>query len=88
MILDGVEGSNLDGVNLVYMLNMATGMGTNDIAQAYYRAAKFCNSGPDSLKNSTDLGSPGATRCYRSDIANRLLGWVNATMACAPGALG
>ena len=88
MILDGVAGSNLDGDNLVYMLNLAAEMGTSDIAQAYYRAARFYNSGPDSLKDNMELDSPGATRCYCSDIANRLLGWVNSPTTCTLDTIG
>ena len=42
-------------------------------AQGFYQAARFYNSGLTS--GSSDLGAPGATRCYASDVANRLTGW-------------
>lgn len=51
-----------------------------EFAQAYYRAARFYNSGE--IDASNDLGKGGATHCYASDIANRLTGWVDAPTKC------
>jgi len=50
-----------------------------DVSQ-FYRAARMYNSG--SIDSSGDLGKGGATKCYASDIANRLTGWVNAPHDC------
>lgn len=47
---------------------------------AYYRAARIYNSG--SLDVSGDLGVTDATRCYASDVANRLTGWALAPRLC------
>lgn len=49
-------------------------------AQAYYRAARFYNSGE--IDSSGDLGKGSATHCYSSDLANRLTGWTDAASAC------
>ena len=52
----------------------STGDFANANAQAFYRAARIYNSGqlPDPGKLE-DAGS--STRCYASDVANRLVGW-------------
>lgn len=42
--------------------------------EKYYRAARAYNSGPLGIVP-LRLEEGGATRCYASDIANRLLGW-------------
>ena len=34
------------------------------------------------LDKSGDLGAPGATRCYASDIANRLIGLTTSPRTC------
>lgn len=49
-------------------------------AEAYYRAARLYNSG--AIDPSGDLGKGSATHCYASDIANRLLGWVDSDSTC------
>ena len=85
MVYDGTAGSQYDATSLVNMLNKASSMPTDNQAQIYYRSARLYNSGPYSLQNTTDLGSPGATRCYASDIANRLLGWVVEPNDCLLG---
>jgi len=52
-----------------------------DEAVLYYQAARIYNSG--SLPADGDLsGATGSTRCYVSDIVNRLLGWVDAASTC------
>ncbi len=84
MIIDGTARPDVSsGVTLVSALNQASSMDDCEPAQAFYRAARFYNSGPSSLPANGDLGgAPGATLCYSSDIANRLLGWVTGTSAC------
>lgn len=66
MIRDGVAGTS--GPGLVQNLKQA---GCSDDSK-YYKAARIYNSG--SIPASGDLGAPGATPCYASDIANRLSG--------------
>jgi len=81
MIEDGAMGTAAGvaagngGDGLVQALNRAPGTG----AQAFYQAARLYNSG--SIPSSGDLDS-GATKCYASDIANRLTGWVQAEKKC------
>lgn len=75
MVEDGVAGTP-SGDGLQQLLGQATG----EAAQKYYRAARMYNSG--SLDASGSLGRAGATACYCSDIANRLLGWSQGTSKC------
>ncbi|KIW53742.1 hypothetical protein PV05_06156 [Exophiala xenobiotica] len=82
MIADGT-GAQISGPTLVNALNQAQNMDDCEPAQAFYRAARFYNSGPNSLPANGDLGgSPGTTLCYCSDIANRLVGWVSSPTRC------
>ena len=79
MVADGVAAP-VDGVTLVKALNQAAAeLPDAGPAQVYYPAARYYNSGSLSLPPETkgDLGNPnkGATLCYASDIANRLMGW-------------
>lgn len=88
MIVDGAAAP-VDGVTLVSALNQATAAVPGiEPAQAFYRAARLYNSGPDSLPPATggDLGSAidAAMRCYASDIANRLLGWSSGMLGPSP----
>ena len=48
--------------------------------QNFYEAARIYNSG--SIDPSGILEDGGATHCYASDIANRLLGWTTARTKC------
>ena len=83
MISDGAAGTDA-GDGLAACLNEAINP-TDPLAQIpapvsetqlYYMAARLYNSG--SFGSYVGLGAPGATRCYCSDIANRLTGWTNA----------
>ena len=76
MVEDGVAGTQ-SGDGLQQLLAQATG----EAAQKYYRTARTYNSG--SLDASGSLGRGGATACYCSDIANRLLGWSQGTSQCS-----
>jgi hypothetical protein len=49
-------------------------------AARYYRASRMYNGG--SVDPSGDLGKGCCTKCYASDIANRLIGWVKANHNC------
>ncbi|KAK6330447.1 hypothetical protein TWF696_003339 [Orbilia brochopaga] len=71
MVIDGTMGTAY-GVGLVQLLNQYGN---------YYKAFRAYNSG--SIAASGDLSNGnGATPCYVSDIANRLLGWTLAPSAC------
>jgi hypothetical protein len=75
MVQDGVAGTPT-GDGLQQLFAHAAG----ETVQKYYRAARMYNSG--SLDASGSLGRGGATACYCSDIANRLLGWSQGPSKC------
>jgi hypothetical protein len=75
MVQDGVAGTPT-GDGLQQLFAHAAG----ETAQKYYRAARMYNSG--SLDASGSLGRGGATACYCSDIANRMLGWSQGPSQC------
>lgn len=53
-----------------------------DEAMLYYQAARIYNSG--SLPPDGDLSAPtGSTRCYVSDVVNRLMGWTGVERGCS-----
>lgn len=79
MVQEGTAGtSSGDG------LKQLGAVGTD--AKAYYAAARKYNSG--SVAADGDLSSVAsvATKCYASDIANRVMGWVGATGCKLDGA--
>jgi hypothetical protein len=76
MVNDGTAGTD-GGDGLAGIINQIGG-GSN--VQVYYEAARYYNAG--FLDKSGDLGAPGATRCYASDIANRLIGWTTSPRTC------
>lgn len=49
----------------------------------FYRAARAYNAGPYGV-TAEHLEQGGATRCYSSDIANRLLGWTDRADSACP----
>lgn len=69
-----------DGHGFAEDINEQKDFVKNDIAQAYYRAARLYNSGAIDASNDLEKGS--ATHCYASDIANRLMGWTDAQSSC------
>ena len=91
MISDGVTGNVNVGVlpalrkaaeslGIDWPYNMAAANGVDE-ALLYYQAARIYNSG--SLPADGNLsGVTGSTKCYVSDVANRLVGWVNAKRKC------
>jgi hypothetical protein len=80
MIHDGTAGT-AGGDGLATLLcDSVTSPFKDNVAQGYYRAARAYNSG--SVASSGQLQDGGATHCYASDIANRLVGWVKAQHAC------
>lgn len=78
MVSDGVSGT-ASGPGLKQNLAQCTATGS----QKYYEAARIYNAG--SIPSDGDLGAPGATQCYCSDVANRLTGWTTADSACTLG---
>lgn len=78
MITDGVSGT-VKGNGLAGAITSSDEDGV-EFAQAYYRAARFYNSGI--IDSSGDLEKGTATHCYASDVANRLVGWVDAKTEC------
>lgn len=87
MIQEGSSGT-ATGDGLAGCLNEAiseaTARGIQNVdggnSQVYYQAARMYNSG---YVNYTDLNDPfRATKCYASDIANRLTGWTFAPSQC------
>ena len=78
MITDGVAGTE-KGNGLAGAITSSNEDGV-EFAQGYYRAARFYNSGL--IDGSGDLEKGTATHCYVSDIANRLVGWVDAKSEC------
>jgi hypothetical protein len=86
MLLDGAAGTP-SGDGLAAIMDTLTALSsspsnsTQTPEQVYYRTARTYNSG--SIASPSSLGdSAGATNCYVSDIANRLMGWVWAGSSC------
>lgn len=61
-------------------INEQASIVNNEVAEAYYRAARLYNSG--SIDSSNDLEKGDAEHCYASDIANRLMGWTDSQRLC------
>jgi hypothetical protein len=80
VFLFAVAGTGDDGHGYASDINAQATVDGVEYAQAYYRAARFYNSGE--IDPSGDLGKGSATHCYASDIANRLTGWTDAPSAC------
>jgi hypothetical protein len=78
MITDGVAGTE-KGSGLAGAITSSNDDGV-EFAQAYYRGARYYNSGV--IDSSGNLEEGTATHCYASDIANRLVGWVDARSEC------
>lgn len=69
-IQNGVTGTS-SGAGLQQCISQSH---ATDVSK-YYKAARIYNSG--SIASSGDLSDgEGATNCYSSDVANRLLGWI------------
>jgi len=74
MVNEGTAGT-VAGEGLAEIINNLAGL-YGDVA-VFYKAARYYNAGE--IPKDGDLGAPGATRCYASDIANRLIGWTSST---------
>jgi LysM domain-containing protein len=75
MILDGVNGTP-SGDGLLQLLQSSGG----SLDMKYFQAARKYNSG--SIDSSGNLSAGVANKCYVSDIANRLIGWVHTLNTC------
>lgn len=79
MIRDGVKGTPA-GPGMMGTIAQAK-TETNDAgSRAVYAGARIYNSGSATITNLND--GRGSTPCYASDVANRLVGWVQAPSAC------
>lgn len=74
MIADGTAGTE-NGEGLAEVINMLSGS-YGDVT-VFYKTARYYNAGQ--IPGNGDLGAAGATRCYASDVANRLTGWTSST---------
>ncbi len=75
MIREGTAGTK-SGDGLAQCINLSN----SGSVTGFYEAARIYNSG--SIDPSGDLCRGIATKCYASDIANRLTGWVFAPHTC------
>ncbi|KAK1053582.1 hypothetical protein LTR74_016263 [Friedmanniomyces endolithicus] len=76
MIQDGTAGTT-SGDGLEQCLEK---QGHTDVSR-WYRAARMYNGG--SIDPSGDLGKGCCAACYASDVANRLVGWVDGVRVCS-----
>lgn len=77
-VQDGAGGtSSGDGLKQILAAQVTAGF---DNVSRFYRAARVYNGG--SVDSSGDLEKGCCTRCYASDVANRLTGWVSAPHTC------
>ncbi|KAB2580097.1 putative exo-beta- -glucanase protein [Lasiodiplodia theobromae] len=79
MIREGTAGTP-KGDGLAQVINQAQKTFSTSDARAFYAAAKYYNGG--SIPPSNNLEDGCCTRCYSSDVANRLTGWTSATTKC------
>jgi hypothetical protein len=84
MIEDGTNGVSgaAGGPGLATLLSQT---GVSDDSK-YYIAARMYNSG--SVAPGGNLGAGGATHCYSTDVANRLVGWASDASLCMPSLIG
>lgn len=87
-ILDGLKkltgvtvAGTEEGHGLAEDINEQADYVDNDVAQAYYRAARLYHSG--SIDASNKLEDGAGEHCYVSDIANRLMGWTDSQRLCS-----
>jgi len=77
-----------EGAGIGMQVGLSIGIaqtGASDVSK-YYKAARIYNSG--SIVGTGNLGQGIATHCYASDIANRLLGWVEGGSTCNENTIG
>ena len=82
MVSDGVSGTS-SGDGLQQCVNGAPGP---EATQKMYQGARVYDSGH--LDPSGNLGRGGATLCYASDIASRLMGWTGGSTTCSEATVG
>ena len=76
MVQEGTSGTGPGSDCLVEALKKEA---SSDVSK-YYKAARIYNSG--SIDPSGQLQLGGATHCYSSDVANRLIGWNTGPTKC------
>ncbi|KAK8146258.1 hypothetical protein G3M48_003384 [Beauveria asiatica] len=76
---NGNHSYGVTGTASGYGLKQILGSSGSDVSR-YYKAARIYNSG--SIASSGLLEDGGATHCYASDIANRLIGWSRGPTRC------
>lgn len=79
MVRDGVKGTAA-GPGIMGTIAQAKTLTGDAGARAVYTGARIYNSGSATIANLND--GRGSTVCYASDVANRLVGWVQAPSAC------
>ncbi|KAF2220952.1 hypothetical protein BDZ85DRAFT_222027 [Elsinoe ampelina] len=80
MVIDGVQGTT-DGDGLVQTV-AKSGYASGQVAR-WYAGARIYNGGEAGGNwNRQDLSVTAGTRCYASDVANRLTGWAQGTSGC------
>lgn len=76
MIKDGTEGTaSGDG------LSQCIGESGSSGVDKYYKGARIYNGGINGW-DKTNLGAGCCTKCYSSDVANRLTGWHAGASGC------
>lgn len=79
-IRDGIEGTT-KGHGIAEDINEQASFVNGNVAQAYYRAARLYDSGSIDGSNALEKAKVGE-KCYASDVANLLMGWVDAAYTC------
>lgn len=75
-----VEGTS-HGHGIAEDINEQASYVNGNVAQAYYRAARLYDSGSIDGSNDLEKATVGE-KCYSSDLANILMGWVDAEYTC------
>ncbi|KAF4552094.1 LysM domain-containing protein 9 [Elsinoe fawcettii] len=84
MVIDGVNGTP-DGDGLVQTL-VKSGYQSSNVAM-YYAGARIYNGGEaGGAWDRTNLAITAGTKCYASDVANRLTGWAQGSSGCEAAA--
>ena len=64
-------------------VNAQKSFAKDNMAIAYYRAARLYDSGSVDKSNNLEVAPNGiGEKCYVSDVVNRMLGWTDAPSKC------
>lgn len=72
--LTQIVAGTTDGHGFAVDVNEQASKVGNEVAWAYYRAARLYNSGSIDSSDALEKGGPQGQHCYASDIANKLMG--------------